>query len=638
MHSRADSSTPEPIALSRRALLRASAAVSAGVVAGPVLLAGLESTPAAAATVAAAKAFVEDYQTNLIANLTVDTNAAVRILSGMQQLWQTGTAWNTGTVLAPAVLHASMRYAAKITRTRTADQAARAFIQDRQHQSYAVISGLGPLADAYKAGSLAVTSITSAPAGTPDTTINDAVPAGAPAGSAIGAGSPTSALGAVVTLVNTLRGNYASGNPSKYAYLYPRPWRMTEDSTVVDTGTVDWLGFPVYQSDVTVVPQLLRQRGTSPADDGGFPSGHTNAFHLAALALAYAVPERFQELVTAAYDLSETRIVAGMHSPVDVLGGRILATALAAATLNDAANAPLKAQARAQAEAYLQAQTGTGDLFGYAHSASTATDAYADRLTNKHTVEPKRTYGLPSNCHAAPMVVPEGAEVLLETRLPYLDAGQRREVLRTTAIDGGHPLLDGPENWGRLDLFAAADSYGAFDQDVVVAMDATAGGFNAADSWRNDIDGRGGLIKSGTGALTLTGANSYRGGTTVSTGTLTAGATAALGSGDVLVSGGTLAVAGDLRLRGDYRQAAGTLAVTARPCRGALVEVDGAAVLGQDTVLQVAVAAERPYAPVQVLAARRLTGRFGSVVVTTPGYRAVVSYSRSAVTVQLIKH
>ncbi|MFD0523246.1 phosphatase PAP2 family protein [Paractinoplanes durhamensis] len=52
-----------------------------------------------------------------------------------------------------------------------------------------------------------------------------------------------------------------------------------------------------------------------PAEDGGFPSGHTNAFYLAALAFAYAVPERFQELVTAAFDLAETRIVAGMHSP-----------------------------------------------------------------------------------------------------------------------------------------------------------------------------------------------------------------------------------------------------------------------------------------------------------------------------------
>ena len=64
------------------------------------------------------------------------------------------------------------------------------------------------------------------------------------------------------------------------------------------------------------------------------------------------------------------------------------------------------------------------------------------------------------------MTVPKGAEVLLETRLPYLDAAQRREVLRTTALPAGYVLLDGFEQWGRLNLFAAADGYGAFDSDV----------------------------------------------------------------------------------------------------------------------------------------------------------------------------
>ena len=67
-------------------------------------------------------------------------------------------------------------------------------------------------------------------------------------------------------------------------------------------------------------------------------------------------------------------------------------------------------------------------------------------------------------------LIPQGAEVLLETRFPYLSAAQRLEVLRTTAVDAGWPLLDGPEQWGRLNLFAAADGYGAFDQDVVVAL------------------------------------------------------------------------------------------------------------------------------------------------------------------------
>src|SRR5437879_7943109 len=108
-----------------------------------------------------------------------------------------------------------------------------------------------------------------------------AVPADAPARSAHGAGAQDSELGLVATLVDTVRGTFASGNPSKAAYQYPRPWRLTADSRVVPTGETDALGYPVYDSDVVVAPQLLRQRSTTPAEDGGYPSGHTNAFHLA---------------------------------------------------------------------------------------------------------------------------------------------------------------------------------------------------------------------------------------------------------------------------------------------------------------------------------------------------------------------
>ncbi|NKE57962.1 phosphatase PAP2 family protein [Lentzea sp. PSKA42] len=348
--------------LDRRALLRRSALLSAAMLIGPTALdRALEASAAELPTGAAP--FVDSYRTNVQANLTPETNAAVRALSGMQDLWRTGDSWNTGVVLNRNVLRANVRHVARITAARTADQAKRAFIVDRQHQSYSAIGGLGPLAELYKAGAKAVTGITSAPDGTPPSTVDDKLPPDAPPGSALGAGSPDSALGQVVLLVNTLRGPFASGNPSKYAYQYPRPWRMTPDSTVEPTGETDEFGYPVYRTDVEVAPQLLRQRNLKPADDGGYPSGHTNALHLACLALAYAIPERFQELVTRAFDLADARIVAGMHSPLDVIGGRILATALAAAALADPQNATLKAAARAQASEYFRQRTGA-DVFG----------------------------------------------------------------------------------------------------------------------------------------------------------------------------------------------------------------------------------------------------------------------------------
>lgn len=619
------------MSLSRRTFLRASATASAGLVGGPAVLAWM-ADPAVAAEVTA---FVDAYKTNITANTTVESNAAVRALSGFQELWRTGTAWNTGTPLVPSVLRDNVRFCETRTQTRTAAEAARSFVVDRQHQSYSVLAGLGVLSDVYKAGALAVTSITEAPAGTPATTISDAVPAGAPAGSAIGAGSPTSALGSVVTLVNTVRGNFSSSNPSKFAFQYPRPWRMNTNSQVVDTGAVDALGYPVYDSEVVVAPQLLRQRATNAAEDGGYPSGHTNAVHLAALAYAYAVPERFQELVTCAFDLADTRITAGMHSPVDVVSGRILATALAAAILADPANAALKAAARAQALAYFQAQTGTtaDTLFAYAHSGTA--DPYADRKANARLVEPKLTYILPRKGRKEPLEVPKGAEVLLETRQPYLTAEQRRAVLRSTAVQSGYPILDGPEGWGRLNLFAAADGYGEFEQDVDVTMDAAGGGFHSADAWRNDIDGRGGLTLRGTGTLTLTGSNSFHGDVRVLGGTLVAGAAGALGEGDVEVHGATLRVTQATTVGGDFRQSGGTLAVTARSGHEAGLTVDRRTEIGQGATLELTV--ERGCDSVEVLRTNRLTGRFATITVTTPGYRAVPSYTRTGLVVRLAR-
>ncbi|KKD07896.1 phosphatase PAP2 family protein [Streptomyces sp. WM6386] len=636
---RSTSSVSE-LALNRRGFLRTSIGVSAGVLAAPTFASWLGAADAKAATGAAA--FVDDYKTNITANQTAETNAVLRILGGFAEIWKTGAAWNTGTPLLPEILRANMRYCARITQARTEAQAKEAFVYDRQHQSYAMIGALGPLADLYRSGAKAVTSITSAPDTTPATTISDAVPAGAPAGSAIGAGSYTSDLGQVARLVDTVRGPFASGNPAKFAFQYPRPWRMNEDSEVVDTGKTDALGFPVYDSDVVVVTQLLRQRGTNAAEDGGFPSGHTNAFHLAALAFAYAVPERFQELVTRAFELSHTRIMSGMHSTVDVLGGRVMATALAAAALADPANADLKAAARAQALAYFEARTGsTADtLFAYAHSDTS--DAYADRDDNACLVEPKLTYVLTRRGRSTPLTVPKGAEVLLETRLPYLDAEQRREVLRTTALSSGYVLLDGFEQWGRLNLFAAADGYGSFDTDVTVALDASAGGFGGADTWRNDIDGDGSLTKRGTGTLTLTGHNRYTGGTVVREGVLSAASAHALGHGDVRVSGGTLRVAtkSSVQIHGTYAQESSTLDVTLCSGRGPALEVTRRAVLGAGSVLSLRLDADRPPAAgsvVRVLGAAGLRGRFDRVELNSDTLRAVPVYTAEGLSVRLLK-
>lgn len=638
---------PPRTPLDRRVFLRSSVGVSAGLIAAPAITAWPASAASAASTAAEADTgaapFVDSYTTNTTADLTPEGNAAVRILGGMANVWKTGDAWNTGTPLQPDVLRANMRYCARVTAHRTEEAAKRAFLYDRRHQSYSVIEGLGPLAEIYRSGAQAVTGIVSAPDGTPAGKIDDALPAGAPAGSAIGAGSTSSDLGKVAELVNTVRGPFASGNPGKFAYQYPRPWRMNEDNEIVDTGAKDALGYPVYDSEVVVAPQLLRQRSTTPAEDGGYPSGHTNAFYLAALAFAYAVPERFQELVACASELSHTRIVAGMHSTVDVISGRVLATALAAAALHDPKNAELKAAARAQAAAYLQQRTGTtaDSLYAFAHSAGTDTDPYADRKRNAASVTPRLTYVLPRSGRDREPAVPKGAEVLLETRLPYLSAAQRREVLRTTALPAGYVLLDGFEQWGRLNLFAAADGYGSFDAEVEVTLNASGGGFNAADTWRNDIEGRGGLVKRGTGTLTLAGANRYTGGTTVEAGVLAAGSKEAFGRGAVRVStDGTLRTGDNtVRVRGGYAQS-GALDVTLDRGTDPALVVDGRAVLERGSSLLVRFdprQTPRPGSTVAVIGARSVQGRFQRVTVEAAGWRAEQVFTAHGLSVRLTK-
>jgi membrane-associated phospholipid phosphatase len=160
----------------------------------------------------------------------------------------------------------------------------------------------------------------------------------------------SSALYDVIHLIQDVRSNGASSNPAKYYFNYPRPWRLANGSTMTENAAKDAGGYyadrgyyasdrtseesyPAYSSDVSVVPALKPARGTNPAADGGFPSGHTAESDNTGLIMAYAVPERYQELLTRASELGNNRILAGMHSPLDVMGGRILVTAITAAGL-----------------------------------------------------------------------------------------------------------------------------------------------------------------------------------------------------------------------------------------------------------------------------------------------------------------
>ncbi|AKM05079.1 phosphatase PAP2 family protein [Burkholderia pyrrocinia] len=502
------------------------------------------------APVPSVPAFVDNVATNQRGDAryaTLSTNAAVRVVSRFLDLWQpstmlvdagvtaaangafpaispstcTGLPGNgtpCGTSLNDTVLSANVQYVVNATTARTPQQADAAYFDDRRGKGYSVTDGMGPLTAAWRTAAQQTTSITSVPADATTVLYNDT-------GNNVGVGSSGNAnFGKVVDLLNEM-GNNASTEPAKRFYKYARPYR--------------------WSSSVVVAPTLVPAESTTPATDGGFISGHQAEAMRDAVTMAWLVPERFQEMVGRGLELGENRILAGMHSPLDVIGGRMLALAVSAANL--AAYASDAQAAYGQAHQTLQQLTGTTDatFAAFARSGTTATDRFADYSTNKAAFTRRMTYGFGAiDATGAPPVVPKGAEILLQTRFPYLGADQRRVVLKTTELPSGYPVMNDAEGWGRLNLFAAADGYGAFNGNVIVAMDASKGGLNAADLWRNDIAGAGKLTLQGSGTLTLAGNNSYTGGTQVSGGTLAAASTMAFGNGDVYVgSGGGIRIA-----------------------------------------------------------------------------------------------
>jgi autotransporter-associated beta strand protein len=496
---------------------------------------------------------------------TRETNAGVRVVDGFLNLWTPSTlivdagvtaaangsfpavvtsSWSgipgdatDGTAVNASVLNANIQYVVDATAARTPAQELAAYLDDRRQKGYSVVDGMGPLTAAWRAAAQQTTTITDIAADATTVVYNDK-------GNNNGVGgSANASFGSVVDFVGNI-GENGSTEPAKRFYKYSRPWR--------------------WSSSVKVVPALEPAKSSTPTTDGGFISGHAAEATRDAIALAYVLPERYQELLTRGLELGENRIYAGMHSPLDVIGGRVHAQAVVAASLSTGINKAARTAAYTQAHDTLMAAVGSTGLAAfkdYAHSQGVDADRFADHATNKANYLRLLTYGFAQTGDTTrPATVPKGAEVLLETRLPYLDAAQRRVVLKTTALPSGYPVLDDAEGWGRLNLFAAADGYAAFNGDVVVTMDASLGGFNAADSWGNDISGAGKLTKLGSGTLTLTGANAYSGGTQIGAGVLQASSARALGAGDVYLAGGTLVCAADtaLSLSGAYTQLPGT--------------------------------------------------------------------------------
>ncbi|BEP57039.1 phosphatase PAP2 family protein [Variovorax sp. V35] len=583
--------------------------------------------------------FVDNVATNQRGDArfaTLQTNAGVRVAAGFLDLWEptsrvvdadvtaaardgfpaiNGTTWTgipgsatDGKALNAAVLNQNIQYVIDLTNARTPAGDLAAWMDDRRGKGFSISDGMGPLTAAWRTATGQSTTLTSVPADAATVLYTDG---GKDVGIA-GAANPT--FGTVVDLLDNI-GENGSTEPAKRFYKYARPWR--------------------WSASVKIAPGLESARSSTPVTDGGFVSGHTAEAVRKGIAFAYVVPQRFQEMMARSLEMGENRVLAGMHSPLDVIGGRLHGSAVATASLATGSNATRRSAAFAQSQTVLMAAADTKDataFYEFAHSQKLADDRFADHAANKAEYLRRLTLGFKQIADTTkPAVVPKGAEVLLETRLPYLSAEQRRVVLKTTAIASGYPVMDDAEGWGRLNLFDAADGYGAFNGDVVVTMDASLGGFNAIDQWRNNIGGNGKLNKLGTGTLRLGGNNSYAGGTLLTAGTLQADSATAFGQGNVYAGGGTLVsnATAAVVVHGSYTQTGGaTLQLNLGVNdAGRLKVANVAALAGTLNVSFKADSQPKVGETLLLITAGTLTGQFSAI--TVPGFKVTPIYTGS---------
>ena len=550
---------------------RLKATLAVALVLAPLGLA----TPAAASTNVAEMIrpheasygfYVDTYLNNTADHKTIYNNPAVGVTSEFYRYWSPDKG-----ILNQAVLDMSVAATAKATQNRTAAEERRSFFTDRVNLPYTIVSGLGPYATAFVKNAEAQTSYHVMP--TKPVAKNDKAPK-------VPWANPNSKLGAIVQLINLNRLPYGKSSFPKKVYRYERPYRQSHNQVRPD-------------------PYLADFMAAAPKTDYDFPSGHSSAAFESGPTLAYVFPERFQQLVTRSSEICYDRMLVGRHSALAVMGGRAMGQAVTAGILNDPQNAALIKRAYREAHSVALQKS----------PLVTTQDEFANYRTNQQNYRFRLTYGLPQigNTHVGPRV-PKGAEVLLKTRLPYLTANQRRLVLATTELASGYPVLDDTEGWGRLDLFSAANGYGSLPATTKVTMNAARGGFNAQDTWKNNITGTGRLVKQGTGSLVLAGNNQFSGGIQLRAGGLTLTNAHAAGTGTLDVQAGTVTTGANLRVGHDYRQATTGKLVLAGPTSG--LKVHGRADLAGTLVLK---AGSRLRSGQTIMTFKHRIGRFAHV-------------------------
>ena len=323
-------------------------------------------------------------------------------------------------------------------------------------------------------------------------------------------GRNSGALPLTSALINSSTGStgaYVSTGAAKAAYSHPRPYLPSDPAAspvagdaagcvpaianassqqAIRVGT-SWADAQGNLLITRVAPVVDTTHQFSPNDvsldagyasagiclGGSFPSGHTTTAYEAGITLATLLPELAPEILARASEAGNSRIVLGVHYPLDIMGGRIDGEAALAARWSDAQFRDEVLQpARAELLAYFQKTTGHDLDWAIAHQKPYTSNPYegqkmpggsaqivSGRQSAVAVYSERMTYGFAQTGNkGAPASVPDGASNLLLTTFPRLTDAQRTSVLAQTEIASGYPLdRSGTSagSWERLNLAKA---------------------------------------------------------------------------------------------------------------------------------------------------------------------------------------
>ena len=279
---------------------------------------------------------------------------------------------------------------------------------------------------------------------------------------------------------------------AKKDFNYPRPYFSVDkegvDRTLGGSNDLNGLKPTLNIKRIPLITIDGQQYGEDYTDyqepSQSFPSGHTTKTYNRGIGLATLLPELGPELAARAAEGGNNRVVLGVHYPLDVIGGRISATASLTALWSDPAfrtNELLPAHD--ELENYIASRCkadGHGDTVaecvdkvganadkGYVNTFADAvsTEPVTDRASAIDAYTARMTYGFAQTGKAGqPARVPDGAENLLLTAFPTLTDAQRKAVLAASEIDSGYPLDASSDGFQRINLAKAFSAKVTLDE------------------------------------------------------------------------------------------------------------------------------------------------------------------------------